>query len=471
MNIFKLKPIEEFFVNNQQQSGLKKTLSALDLFMLGLGAIIGTGIFVITGIAAVSLSGPAVVLSYAIAGITAIFIALAYTEVATMLPSSGGAYSYAFAAFGEIVAWIVSWMLILYFLLSSSTVAAGWSGYMVAMLKSANIIIPEALTKIPAEGGIINLPAVLISLTIMLVLIKGTKDSAILNTILVIIKIAAIALFVFIAAPHFDPVHWFSNNHPFNGDLFLANEFMPFGINGVISGAALVFFAYNGFDALASAAEECKNPRRDLVIAILGSITVCMTLYMVVAGLLVGIIPYHLIDQSNSLPSALSYNGQNFVASLISGGVVFGMVTVILVQTFALSRVILVVAKDGLLPKFLTKIHPKYNTPHVTTLILGFLIAGISGFMPLTIIGTLSSVGALSSFMVVCIALMVMRFKFPDLKRPFKCPFAFVIGTLGVLLSVVLLASAMIEVGVYTAGWIIIGLIIYFVYFQFRKKA
>lgn len=469
MNIFKLKPIEDFFVKNQEKTGLKKTLSVIDLFMLGLGAIIGTGIFVITGIAAVSLSGPAVVLSYAVAGITAIFIALTYTEVATMLPSSGGAYSYAFAAFGEIIAWLVSWMLILYFLLSSSTVAAGWSGYMVAMLKSANIILPEALTKIPSQGGIINLPAVLISLSVMLILIKGTKDSAILNTVLVLIKIVAISLFVFIAAPHFDTINWFQNNHPFQSDLFLSSQFMPFGINGVISGATLVFFAYNGFDALASAAEECKNPRRDLVIAILGSLTVCMILYMVVSGLLVGIIPYHLIDQTNSLPSALNYNGQNFVASLISGGVIFGMVTVILVQTFALSRVILIVAKDGLLPSFLTKIHPKYNTPHITTFILGVLVALISGFMPLTIIGTLSSVGALSSFMVVSLALIVLRFRYPDLKRPFKCPFAFVIGTLGLILSLVLLSSAMSEVGLYTGIWLLTGLVIYFIYYQFRK--
>jgi APA family basic amino acid/polyamine antiporter len=469
MSIFKLKTITEVLDSAAKGSGLKKTLSVTDLFMLGLGAIIGTGIFVITGIAAVSLSGPAVVASYGLAGITAIFIALAYTEVATMIPSSGGAYSYTFVAFGEIFAWIVSWMLILYFLLSASTVAAGWSGYLIAMLKSGGIELPIELTKIPSEGGIINLPAVIISLLIASILIKGTKDSAILNTILVLIKIVAIGVFVFIAAPHFDTVHWFEHNHPFQSDLFLASPFMPFGVHGVVTGAALVFFAYNGFDALASAAEECKNPKRDLTIAILGSLVVCMTLYMVVSGLLVGIIPFHLIDQASSLPSALNYNGHSMISSIISAGVVIGMVSVILVQTFALSRIILTTARDGLLPAFLAKVHPKYNTPHITIMILGVIIALVSGFMPLTIIGTLSSVGSLSSFMMVCLVMMVLRSKYPDVKRPFKCPLVYLVGGFGVILCLVLLVSAMQKVGYYTVGWIIIGLVIYFTYYRYRK--
>ena len=355
MNIFKLKTITEVLESANKNTGLKKTLGVGSLFMLGLGAIIGTGIFGMTGVAAVSMSGPAVVMSYAIAGITAIFIALTYTEIAAMIPTSGGAYSYTFVAFGEIMAWIVSWMLILYFITSSSTVASAWSGYMVSMLHSGGIDLPIALTKNPAAGGIVNLPAVLISIFVTLILIRGTKESAMLNGALVFIKIAAIALFVFIAAPHFDTVHWFEHNHPFQNDLFMSSPFLPFGVSGVISGAAFVFFAYNGFDSIASAAEESKNPKRDLTIAILGSLIVCMVLYMLVAALLVGIIPFNLIDMDSSIPSALSYNGHNIVSSIIAGGVVIGMISVILAQIFALSRIILVTARDGLLPQFLVK--------------------------------------------------------------------------------------------------------------------
>ena len=470
MNIFKLKTINEILDSSAKHGGLKKTLTALDLFMLGLGSIIGTGIFVITGIAAVSLSGPAVVASYALAGVTAIFIALAYTEIATMIPTSGGAYSYSFVAFGEIIAWLVAWMLILYFFLAAATVAAGWSSYIVAMLKSMDVHLPVAITKIPEEGGSINLPAVIISLLVTMLLIKGTKDSAIVNTVLVIVKVVAISVFIFVAAPHFDTVHWFEHNHPFQSDLFLSSPFMPFGIQGVVTGASLVFFAYNGFDALASAAEECKNPKRDLTIAILGSLIVCMALYMVVSGLLVGIIPYHLLDQGSSLPSALNHNGHNLVASFISGGVVVGMISVIIVQLYAISRIILVVARDGLLPPFFAKIHPKFNTPVNTTLIFGVLVAIVSGFVSLRTIGTLSSIGALASFMMVCLAVMVIRRKYPDIKRTFKCPLVYLVGSFGVILCLVLLSSAMLKVGYYVVLWVLSGLAIYFIYYSFRVK-
>lgn len=467
MNIFKLKTIDE--VLSSRNSGLKKSLGAFELFLLGLGSIIGTGIFVITGIAAASLSGPAVVVSYALAGITAIFIALAYTEVATTIPSSGGAYSYAFVSFGEIIAWMTSWMLVLYFLLSASTVAAGWSGYITAILKTGGIILPESITKIPSEGGIINLPAMVISLLITFILVKGTKESVIFNGLLVLIKVVAIAIFIVVAAPHFDPINWFAHNHPFDNGLLMANQFMPFGVTGIFTGATLVFFAYNGFDAIASAAEECKNPKRDITIAILGSLTLCMLLYMVVAGLLVGIIPFNLIDIKSSLASALHHHNHVTSSLVISVGVIIGMVSVILVQIFALSRVILVTARDGLLPQSLAAIHSRYNTPYVSTILIGVIVAFVSGFMPLTVIGTLSSVGALTSFMVVCMATLVLRRKYPDLKRPFKCPAAPFVAGVGIFLSLVLLASAAMEVGIYILLWMILGLFIYFSYARYRN--
>ena len=465
MDIFRVKTIKEVLESaDTGKSGLKKSLGVMQLFLLGLGAIIGTGIFVMTGIAAVSISGPAVVISYGIAGITTIFVALCYTEVATMIPTSGGAYSYSFVAFGEIVAWLVSWMMILYFLLSASTVAAGWSGYMVSMLKSGGINLPDILTKIPTEGGIVNLPAVLMSLAVTAILVRGTSESAKLNAVLVTMKIVAIAIFVFVAAPNFNVLNLFEHNAPVSSNLYMSNTFMPFGISGVLSGSAFVFFAYNGFDSIASAAEECKNPKRDLTIAILGSLVVCMALYMLVAALLVGGMPFNLIDVKSSISSALSYHNHKVAASLISAGVVIGMVSVVLVQIFALSRIVLVTARDGLLPPSLAKIHPKYKTPYISTVILGVLVAIISGLLPLKIIGTLSSVGALFSFMIVSVVMLVLRYKYPDVKRTFRCPMAPLVAGIGILLCLCLLGSAMQEVGMYVVAWMLIGVAVYFAY-------
>ena len=471
MNIFKLKSIREVLDNASKHSGLKKTLGVSDLLLLGLGAIIGTGIFVITGIAAVNNSGPAVTASYAIAGLTSIFIALAYAEIATMIPTAGGAYSYAFVAFGEIAAWIVAWMLILYLVLAAATVAAGWSGYMVSMLHEGGIDLSSKWTSIPSEsGGMINLPALLIVVAVTLMLVKGTKESVILNTVLVITKIIAIAIFIWVAAPHFDAMHWLEHNHPVLSDSFMGSNFMPFGLNGVLAGAALVFFAYNGFDSLASAAEECKNPERDLTIAIPGSLIICTILYMVVAGLLVGIIPFNLIDIKSPLASALSSHGHNATAVIIAAGVVIGMISVLLMQIFAVSRIILVVARDGLLPPFLAKIHPKFQTPYVATLILGGIIACITGFVPLNVLGSLSSVGALFSFMVVCMAVITLRYRYPDMKRPFKCPMIKIVAGLGILLCLTLLTSAMQEVGIYAVSWLVVGIVVYFAYARFRVQ-
>lgn len=470
MNIFKRKTIDEVLDNVGKNTGLRKTLGSLSLFLLGLGAIIGTGIFGMTGVAAVNMSGPAVVLSYALAGITAIFIALNYTEIAAMIPTSGGAYSYSFVAFGELTAWIVAWMMILYFLASASTVASCWSGYVVNILHEAGVVIPKEFTKIPEFGGIINLPAFLISLLITFILIRGTKESAMINAVLVTIKIIAIALFIIVAIPHFDLRHWFEHNHPFTQDLLMSSPFMPYGVSGVITGAAFVFFAYNGFDSIASAAEEAKNPRRDLTIAILGSLAVCMILYMIVAALLVGIIPFQKINPDSPIPSALSYNSHNIVSSFIAAGVVVGMLSVIIAQLFALSRIIMVVARDGLLPVCLTNVHKKYHTPHYSILALGTIVAFISGFIPIELIGTLSSVGALFAFMIVCMSMLVLRLRFPNAKRPFKCPMPVLVSSVGALLCFILLFAALLKVGIYSLIWLAIGIVIYFTYYTMRVK-
>ena len=470
MNIFKCKTIDEVLDGAKKNSGLKKTLGVGNLFLLGLGAIIATGIFGMTGIAAAHISGPSVVLSYAIAGITTIFIALAYTEIATMIPTSGGAYSYVFVAFGEIAAWMVSWMMMLYFFSSASSVAACWSGYMVNMLAAGGIEIPIELTTNPANGGIINLPALILVILVTFILIRGTKESSIINAVLVAIKFIAIFLFVFVAAPHFDSSNWFSHNHPFQSDLLLSSPFLPFGITGVISGAAFVFFAYNGFDAIAAAAEESKNPKRDITIAILGSLVMCMFLYMLVSALLVGIIPFNLINIDSPIPGALNHNGHSIISSVIAGGVVLGMVSVILAQLFALSRMILVIARDGLLPEFLSKVNKKYHTPHNSILAIGSVVALMAGFVPLETVGTLSSVGALFSFMTVCMALIVLRRKYPNVKRPFKCPAIYLVSGIGIILCSTLLIASLAKVGIYASIWVIIGVIFYYSYYNFRVK-
>lgn len=470
MDIFKLKTIDNVLEETKKRSGLKKSLGLGYLFLLGLGAIIGTGIFGMTGVAAVKMSGPAVIAAYALAGITSIFIALAYTEIATMIPTSGGAYSYSFVAFGELVAWLVSWMLILYFLGSASSVAVSWSSYFVNMLQESNIYFPVELTKNPALGGWINLPAAMVALFITSVLIRGTHESALINALLVIIKIIAIGLFIYVAIPHFNIDLWFKHNHQIQPDIMLANNFMPFGISGIITGAGFVFFAYNGFDALASAAEECKNPKRDLTIAILGSLFICMIIYMIASALLVGIMPFNLIDIGSPLSSALSHNGHSIVSIIISAGVTLGMLSVILVQLFALSRIVFVTARDGLMPPFLTKIHPKYKTPYTTTIVIGAIVALLAGFIPLELVGSLSSVGALSVFMMVCIAMITLRHRYPDADRPFRCPAVYLVGGIGILLCATLLVAVIKEVTVYSALWLGTGIMFYFTYYPMRVK-
>ena len=469
MSMFKLKTIDEVLDSANQNKSLEKNLNVWHLLLLGLGAIIGTGIFGMTGIAAVNMSGPAIIISYAIAGTTAIFIALSYTEVATMIPTSGGAYSYTFVAFGEIAAWIVSWMLILYFITSTSAVAIAWSGYIVSMLHEEGINIPFELTKSPFENGVVNFPAVLVILAVTMLLFRGTKKSVTINVILVIIKVTSIALFVYVAAPHFNTSNWLEYNHPLP-KLYLSSPFMPFGITGVVSGSAFVFFAYNGFDSIVSAAEESKDPKRDLILAILGSLFICMTLYIIVAALLVGTVPFNLIQVSSPITGSLKYNGHNIISPVIAGGVVFGMISIIIAQLFALSRVIIVVARDRLLPDFLTKIHKEYNTPYISIIILGLLSSITAGFMPLEIIGTLSCVGSLFSFIIVCLAMMVLRCRYPDVKRPFKCFAPYFIGSVGVLLCLILLISTVKVVGLYSVVWLGLGIMFYFLYYIIRKK-
>ncbi|MBP7710287.1 MAG: amino acid permease [Rickettsiales bacterium] len=453
-SLFRTKSIESA-LEGAKKSSLKKTLTAVDLVLLSIGCIIGGGIFVLTGVAAAKYAGPAISLSYFFSGVVCIFAALAYTELAVMIPVAGSAYTYSYVVLGEFIAWIVAWALILEYTLISSTVAAGWSGYLVGILKTANIAIPEYLTKGPFEGGVINLPAVAICVFVGLLLLRGTKESLIINRILVAIKLGVIFLFLAFAAPHIKMENY--------------ADFMPFGWNGVIVGSAAIFFAYLGFDAIATTAEECKNPNRDLPIGIIGGLLICAALYLIVSLVLTGIVHYSELNNAEPMAYALRANGSNIGSALVATGTVAGLMAVLLVFMYGQSRIFLVMARDGLIPPIFSKLHKKFGTPYVGCLFVAFSTSMISGFTPIQIMGDLSSLGTLFAFVMVAVAVVIFRIRRPELERPFKCPAVFVVGPLAVLSCGYLLYQLFLKTGIFSILWFSFGIVVYFLY-AYRKS-
>ncbi|MDR0774649.1 MULTISPECIES: amino acid permease [unclassified Candidatus Tisiphia] len=439
-------------------SGLNKTLGAFDLVLLGLGAIIGTGVFVTTGIVAAKYSGPAVTLSYAIAGVTCIFVALAYTELATMLPTSGSVYTYAYVAFGEVFAWLIGSVIILELGFAAGTVAAGWSGYAQAILSAGGIYLPKALTAVPANGGIINLPAFLIVVFISFILYLGTKDSKKLNALLVFVKMAAIFAFIIYAAPHFNATNW--------------QNFLPFGFSNMLVGASILFFAMTGFGTIAATAEECKNPNRDLMIGIIGSLVISTIVYVIIAGLATSIASFDQLNNDQPLAYALSLNNSNVGSAIVATGAVAGMTTVLMMNIYGTSRIFYVIARDGLLPKSFAKLHTKYDSPYITILLFSALAAILGGFCPTEILIQLSSMGALIDYTAVAIIVMLFRIKMPDATRPFKCPAAFIIIPFVLVACLYLLVIQIVdgEFNLMTAGKVLIyWFVAMFVLYIFRS--
>lgn len=449
MNLFRKKTIKEIIANAEAKP-LKKTLGVFDLIMLGVGATIGTGVFVITGIAAAKYGGPAISLSYIIAAIACVFAALAYAEIASMVPVSGSAYTYSYAVMGEFVAWIVGWGLVLEYGIGASTVASGWSGYVLGMLKVGGIALPEHLTKPPSAGGIVNLPAILIVIFIGFLLFRGTKESVMLNRVLVAIKISVIFLFAFIATPMIKVENW-------------AN-FMPFGFDGVMIGAATVFYAYIGFDAVSTAAEEAKNPERDLPIGIIGSLFICTTLYVLVALILTGISHYSTLDNAEPLARALRENGTNLGSALVATGAIAGITSVLLILVYGQSRIFFVMSRDKLISPKLSSLHKKYQTPHLSVILTVIFISLVTGFLPLETLSNLTSIGTLFAFIVVAIGALVLRITQPELKRSFKCPAIYVVAPLAVLSCGYLVYTLLIKNGAWFLLWLALGLVIYFGY-------
>lgn len=439
-------------ITPHQESLLHRSLNAFDLILFGIGAIIGAGVFVLTGIAAATKAGPAVVLSYSFAGVAALFAALAYAELSAAIGGIGSAYSYAYAGFGEIIAWLIGWDLLLEYSMSVSTVAIGWSGYVNNLLATMNIHLPDIITKNPFDGGVINLLAVAIIAIIAMVLCLGVKQGARFNAAVVFIKLVTIAVFIAVAITHVDLRHW--------------SNFLPFGWNGVMHGAALVFFAYIGFDALSTTVEETINPQRNVPIGIIGSLIGCTIIYIIVSALLTTITSYTTLNVDSPVADALLRLGHQSIASVIAAGAIAGLTTVILVMSYALTRICLAIARDGLLPQSIGMINYRTHTPIRIILITSFIMAMVSGFAPIEHVAELVNIGTLAAFVFVCIGVIILRKTHPELHRPFKLPWNPILPLLGAIFCFYLMINLSAITWVRFVVWMAIGLCIYFLYSQ-----
>lgn len=452
MKIFRTKSINELMANGNSKTSLNKVLGATELTMLGVGAIIGTGIFVLTGVAAANYSGPALILSFIISGMACAFAGLCYAEFAAMVPVAGSAYTYGYTALGEIWAWIIGWDLILEYAVAIAAVAIGWSGYIVSLLDAAGIHLPKALINAPGiQGGIINLPAIIIIGVITWLLIIGVKESARVNNIMVGIKLTVALLFIILGITHVKVSNW--------------SPFMPYGWKGVFQGASIIFFAYIGFDAVSTAAEEVKNPQKDIPKGIIASLIICTVLYIVVSAILTGMVPYLSFKETSApVAFALQQIGINWGSALVSVGAVCGITSVLLVMMFGQTRVFFAMSRDGLLPKVFGAVHPKFKTPVKSTLLVGIFTSLMAGFTPIGVVAELTNIGTLAAFIIVAAAVILLRVKRPDLQRSFKCPFVPVVPGLAIIFCGYLIYSLPKITQYRFVVWLLIGLAVYFLY-------
>ncbi|MDR7073101.1 amino acid transporter [Fictibacillus barbaricus] len=454
-NIFRKKSIPDLVAASKSGTTLNKELGTWDLTLLGIGAIIGTGIFVLTGTGALT-AGPALIISFIIAGLACLFAALSYAEFASTVPVSGSVYTYTYATMGEFVAWIIGWDLILEYLLAVSAVSVGWSGYFQSLLKGMGIHIPTVLTNapnaVPGTTTYFNLPAFLIVMLITFLLSVGVKQSKRVNNIMVVTKVIVVVLFIVVAIGYVKPANW--------------TPFTPFGYNGVFAAAALVFFAFIGFDAIASAAEETKNPNRDLPKGIMISLFVCTFLYVIVTGIMTGVVPFAQFkgNEDHPISLVLQMAGQDWVAGIVDVGAILGMTTVMLVMLYGQTRVSYAMARDGLLPNFFKNVHEKYRTPYGATWFFG-LVAGLMGaLIPLNELAKLVNIGTLSAFVLVSVAVIVLRKTQPDLPRAFKCPAVPLIPILAIVFCGFLMSQLDGATWIRFIIWLLIGVVIYFGY-------
>jgi APA family basic amino acid/polyamine antiporter len=500
-NLFLTKPLGDLLQEaKDNKSGLKKTLTGLNLTTLGIGAIIGAGIFVLTGQAAAQYAGPAIVISFIISGIACAFAGLCYAEFASMIPISGSAYTYSYATLGEFLAWIIGWDLILEYLFAASTVSVGWSGYVVSFLKDFGIFIPTAFTaatgsvlvEVPRLGwqqltenlsagllaqgvnvdtlpnvtAIINLPAMFIIAVLTLLLIVGIRESANFNNIMVIVKVAVIILFIAIGIAFVQAGNW----HPFIPQN--TGVWGHFGWSGILRGAGVIFFAYIGFDAVSTAAQEAKNPQRDMPIGILGSLSISTVLYILVAIVLTGIVSYTTLNVSDPVAVGVDAMGKGmfWLRPIVKIAAIAGLSSVILVMLMGQPRIFYSMSKDGLLPPVFSKVHPKFKTPYVSTILTGCVAIVLAGVLPISILGELVSIGTLLAFAIVCISIVVLRKTRPEIERPFRTPWVPLIPILGALICFVQMAALPGDTWLRLIVWMAIGMVIYFAYSYRHSK-
>jgi APA family basic amino acid/polyamine antiporter len=480
--LFARKPHKVLLEELHGESRLHRCLGPVQLSSLGVGAIIGTGIFVLTGIAAHDRTGPALVLSFVVAGLTCVFAALCYAEFASMVPVAGSAYTYAYATLGELFAWIIGWDLVLEYAVASATVAHGWSHYFQDFLLFFNVRLPHIFTNAPfdfdpatgqlaATGTWFDLPAIVIAGLITVILVKGIRESASFNAAIVILKVAIVLFVIVVGAWYVNPDNWVPfapfgyTGFSFFGRTLLGQTGVGGEPLGMLAGAAIVFFAYIGFDSVSTHAEEARNPSRDVPIGIIVSLVLCTVLYILVAGVLTGMVPYNQINIDAPVSDAFRQAGLPWAQLLISVGAVAGITSVLLVMMLSQPRIFLAMARDGLLPRgFFGAVHDRFRTPWKSTILTGFCVALMGAFLPLRILAELVNIGTLLAFVIVCFAVLIMRRTHPEVHRPFRAPLGSFVPIAGILLCLMLMFSLPWENWLRLGIWLAVGLLIYFSY-------
>ncbi len=455
--IFKTKsPMELISGTEVATQKLRRSLSVWDLLAIGIGCIIGVGIFVLPGVVAATAAGPGIILAFAIAAVACACNALCFAELAAMIPVSGSAYAYGYATFGELFAWLIGWDLILQYLVAAVMVATGWSAYFINLVTMLGIRVPHALLASPwdRQPGVFNVPAAAIVLILTGLVIIGIKESSRINMVIVVVKIGVLLLFIGAAAGHVDPSRW--------------QPFMPFGFRGVLKAAAVVFLAYLGFDAVSTASEEARRPQRDVPIGIIGSLGVASILYIAVSAIMTGVVPYADLAVADPAAAVLNALGKPWASAIISVGALSGITTVLLVLILSQPRILLSMSRDRLLPPTLSRVHRRFRTPYIASLLTGSIVAVAAGLTPLDVSAELTSLGALFAFVAVSLAVIVLRATRPELRRPFRVPLSPIVPAFGALICIYLGSSLSGMTHVRFLGWLTAGIVVYFLY-GYRK--